>query len=727
MDPPPDFYGPRFPFRDENIYIMGNRLDPLFRPASIAIVGASRRPGTIGWQIMDNLLRHGYEGVIYPVNPNARAVHSVPAFPTVGAIPGDVDLAVVVVPKDYVLDVVEECGQKGVKGLVVITAGFKEVGGEGVEREAALMERVRRHGMRLVGPNCMGLLNTEPAFSMNATFAPTMPPAGPMSFMSQSGALGVTILDYAAEYGIGIHHFVSVGNKPDVSGNDLIEYWENDDQTRVILMYLENFGNPRRFTRIARRVTRKKPIVVVKSGRTRAGARAASSHTGALASTDVAVDALLSQCGVLRADTVEELFDIAMALENQPIPRGNRVAIVTNAGGPGIIIADACESAGLVIGDLTDETQAKLREVFPAEASVRNPVDMIASATSESYRIALDLVLQDPNVDAAVAAFVPPLGIRQVDVASAIVAACEDHGDKPVLAVLMGREGLPEGKAELKEAGIPAYIFPESAARALAALCRHRRWLEREVPEPRVFDVDRDRVTAILDGVLADGRDRLLEHEALDVFDAYGIPTVERRVARSADEAAAAAAVLGYPVVLKTLSPDVVHKTDVGGVRVDVRTEEDVRRIHDELTAAMEAAGARVEGVLVASFLSGGKETIVGMTSDPGFGPLLMFGLGGIYVETLRDVVFRVQPVSEVDAREMIHSIRGRKLLEGVRGEAGVDEGPLVEVIQRVSQLVGDHPRIDELDINPFLAFPRGGAAVDARIRLVQDAEPHES
>lgn len=702
---------------------MRDSLDKLLRPSSVAVVGASRRPGTIGYQILHNLVTHGYTGVVYPVNPGARSVHSIAAYPSVGSIPDEVDLAVVVVPKEHVLDVVEACGEKGVGGVVVISAGFREVGGEGVERERALLETVRRHGMRLVGPNCMGVVNTHSEWSMNATFAPNMPPPGVSSFMSQSGALGVTILDYASEYGIGINHFVSVGNKPDVSGNDLLEYWEEDDDTKVILMYLENFGNPRRFTRIARRVTRRKPIVVVKSGRTSAGARAASSHTGAMAGTDAATDALLAQCGVLRADSVEDLFDMAMAFEGQPIPAGDRVAIVTNAGGPGIIIADACESRGLDVVELSDETQRTLREAFPEEASVRNPVDMIASATSEGYRIALDAVLSDERVDGAIAAFVPPLGIRQLDVASAIVSIRPKHPDKPILAVLMGREGLPEGRAELNEVGIPAYTFPESASRALASMVRYRRWLERPVQEPRRFEVDRVRVEEILDRASEEGRDRLLEPEALEVFDAYGISVVEHRVARTSSDAVRAARGLGYPVVLKGVSPDVVHKSEAGLVQVDVHDDDGVREAFRTVTSSADEAGVDLAGVLVARCHSGGKETIVGMTTDPGFGPVLMFGLGGIYVEALQDVAFRLQPVSEIDAREMLDGIRARSLLEGLRGEVGVDRERLVETIQRVSQLVGDHPRIRELDINPFLALPDGGVALDGRISLSGQVE----
>jgi acetyl coenzyme A synthetase (ADP forming)-like protein len=683
------------------------------------VVGASRRPNTIGYQIVDNLIRHGYTGVVYPVNPNAHAVHSIAAYPSVTAIPGTVDLAVVVVPKEDVVEVVNECGEKGVKGLVVISAGFKEVGGAGIAREEHLLARAAHYGMRMVGPNCMGILNTEPRYKLNATFAPSFPPAGQTCFLSQSGAMGVTILDYAREYGIGIHHFASVGNKADVNGNDLLEHWENDPGAKVVLMYLENFGEPRRFTRLARRITRSKPIVVVKSGRTKSGARAAASHTGALAGVDVAIDALLAQCGVLRAESVQELFDIAMALEEQPIPRGNRVAIVTNAGGPGIMIADACESNGLEVVELSRETQEKLREVFPAEASVRNPVDMIASANSESYRVALATVLDDPNVDAAIAAFVPPLGVQQVDVAAAIVDAYQarEPADKPILAVLMGRHGFPEGRAQLNEAGVPGYTFPESAARALSAMVRYRQWLNRPHEEPALFDVDEARAKRILDGAFADGRLRLKEHEALGLLEAYGIPVVKHRMANTHAEAREAAEACGYPVVLKAVAAGVVHKTDVGAVAVDIRTPAELDKAFGDMIRRMGEAHLDLEGILVEKFVSGGRETIIGMTTDPSVGPILMFGVGGIYVEALKDVSFRLAPVTEQDGYEMLDSIRGARLLQEYRGGA-VDRAAVVEAIQRISQLVAAHPEIAELDINPFLAFEDGGLAVDGRVSL---------
>jgi len=696
--------------------------DAILRPRSIAVIGASRQPNTIGWQILDNLLRFGFNGPLFPVNPKAGTIHSIKAYPSVEAIPDAVDLAIVVVPKHLVLGIAEECGRKGVKGLVVITAGFAEVGGEGVEREAKLLETVKRYGMRMVGPNCMGVLNSSPDVSMNATFAPTMPPYGPVGFISQSGAMGLSILDYAEELGIGIHQFVSVGNNADVSGNDLLLYWADDPGIRVILMYLESFGDPRRFYQIARSLTRRKPIFVVKAGRTAAGARAASSHTAALAGTDLAADALMEQCGVMRAQTVEELFDYAMAFPRLPLPKGNRVAIVSNAGGPAIILADACESLGLSVHELSAETQAAIRGRVPDEAAVRNPVDLIASATAETYRDVLALVLQDPNVDAVIVSVVPPpLGSKAKDVAEAIVQVAASRRDIPVMAVLMGRQGIPAGMRELLVAGMPGYIFPESAARALAAMNRYREWLERPMGTEHRFPADAGRVAGILERVVAEGRAKLTETEAMEVLGAYGIPTVPWRCAASADEAVAAAREIGFPVVLKVISASIVHKSDVGGVVLGLSSEKEVREGYARmLQRVRERAGVVPDAVFVQAMIPGGRETIVGSTRDPKAGPLLMFGLGGLAVEVLKDVVFRVHPVTDVDAREMVRGIRGFGFLEGVRGEPAVDLVALEEIIQRVSQLVGEHEAILEMDINPLVAFPDRVLALDARFRIAR-------
>ena len=696
-------------------------LDAILKPKSIAVVGASRQKDTIAWQILDNLVTWGFNGSVYPVNPHAEQIHSIKCWPSVAAIPEPVDLAVIVVPKHIALAAVEECGKKGVKGLVVITAGFAEVGGAGVERERELLALVRRYGMRMVGPNCMGVLNSDPAVSMLATFAPKMPRHGPVAIVSQSGALGQSILDYGEELGIGIYQFVSVGNKTDISGNDLLQYWADDPACRAILMYLESFGNPRRFAELARAITRKKPIFVVKAGRTAAGARAASSHTAALAGTDLAADVLMAQCGVVRAQTVEELFDYAMAFPRLPMPKGNRVAIISNAGGPAIILADACESSGLAIPELAADTQTAIRKRVAEEAAVRNPVDLIASARADAYREVIRIVQQDPNVDAIIASFIPPLGIQARDVARAIREAHQARPDLPLLAVMLGKKGVPDAMEELVEAGIPAYVFPESAARALAALNRYRLWLERPAGTVQRFPVDRAAAEKIIAGARADGRDRLLEGEALALLDAYGVPTAPWQVVRTVDEAVAAAKRMGSPVVLKTVSRTILHKTDVGGVVVGLDGEQAIRDGWKRMyTRVKERAGVAPEAVLVQAMCADGRETIVGMTRDAKAGPLVMFGLGGIFVEVLQDVVFRVHPVTDADAREMVRGIRGYRLLEGVRGETSVDLVALEEMVQRVSQLVGEQEAIAEMDINPLVAFPDRVVAVDARFSLTR-------
>jgi len=721
-------------------------LDPILRPSSIAVIGASRQPNTIGWQIVDNLLRYGFQGAVYPVNPRADFIHSIPAYPSVAAVGKPVDLAVITVPKEHVLAVVRECVTAGVRGLVVISAGFKEVGGAGIERERELLAAIAGTGIRLIGPNCMGVLNTASDVRMNATFASRMPPPGPVAFMSQSGAMGLSILDYAAAYGIGFSSFVSAGNKADISGNDLLEYWERDPATTSVLMYLENFGNPGRFVELARRITRTKPICVVKSGRTGAGQRAAASHTGALAGTELATEAVIAQSGVIRAHTVEELFDLAMAFSNQPLPNGNRVAIVTNAGGPGIIIADACEDNGLVVARLAPETEGELRTRLPEEASVRNPVDMIASARPESYEFALDCVLRDANVDAAFAAFVPPLNVQTRDVAEAIVRVNARHPDKPMLAVLMGREGLPAGLEQLHDAKVPGYIFPESAARALSAMWRFRaRQLE---PEGRAqaFEVDDAAVAAILDRVAAAGGGKVSEPDALRILEAYGITVAPWTfvdggaggVGGVAGAAEAAAAKLGFPVALKIVDPAITHKTDVGGVVLGLTSAREVqgaaKRLLEGTAEGQKGHGGRERqrsiprsldpsipqssGLLVQQMAPAGRETIVGLTRIPGVGPMVMFGLGGVYVEVLRDVQFRLAPLLDVDAHRMIHDVRMYGLLEGVRGEAPRDRAALEEVLLRVSQLAVRHPRIAEMDINPLLSLTDGAVAVDARFQV---------
>jgi acetyl coenzyme A synthetase (ADP forming)-like protein len=709
-------------------------LDAVFRPRSVAVIGASRERGSIGAEIFHNLLERGFQGAVYPVNPKAAVVQSVAAYPSIEAVPGPVDLAVIVVPASAALGVVDACGRAGVRAAVVISAGFKETGEEGAARERALVECARRHRLRLVGPNCLGVLNTEPGVRLDATFSPTYPPPGRVAFSSQSGALGLAILEYAAELHIGISQFVSVGNKADVSGNDLLEFWEDDPGTDLILLYLESFGNPRRFTRIARRVGRRKPIVAVKSGRTRAGVRAAASHTGSLAGSDAAVDALCLQSGVIRTDTIEELFDVAMLLANQPVPRGPRVGIVTNAGGPGIMASDACESHGLEIAPLSDATVTELKTFLPREASTRNPVDMIASAAPASFERAVRVVAADPGVDALLVIYVPPIVTRPLDVAQAIargvVAAAQDaaaRGEppKPVLTCFMGSHGVPEGLRSLQEVQIPSFAFPESAAIALARATRYGRWrAEPEGTVPR-FDVDARRARAAITAARAHpGHETTwLDPDATrDVLAAYGLRTPPARVARDADSAVIAAREVGYPVVVKLVSSTITHKSDVGGVALDLRGESEVRAAFGAIAKRVAERGwsERMEGVLVQPMLREGVEAIVGMTHDPSFGPLVMFGIGGVQVELLRDVAFRVHPLTDRDARELVRSVRGYPLLGGWRGAPPSDVAAVEEALLRVSQLAGEHPEVVEMDLNPIMVLPagRGCTVIDARVAV---------
>jgi len=695
-------------------------LTPLLAPQSIAVIGASRRESNMGRQIVHNLIEYGFTGSVYPVNPHSPSICSVRAYPHVAELPEAPDVAVIVVPKEHVLDTVEECGAAKVKGLIVISAGFREVGGDGVAREAQLMEIVRRRGMRMIGPNCMGVINADPAISMNATFAPTMPPFGHAAFVSQSGALGLSVLDYARSYGIGISQFVSIGNNPDVNSNDLLERWETDDAVKVILMYVENFGNPRHFLELAQRITKKKPIIVVKSGRSRAGARAASSHTGALATSDVAVDAMLAQAGVLRASSVEDLFDMAMGFGVPSPPRSRRTAVLTNAGGPGILAADAMEAHGLELVELSAATVVALRPLFPAEASIRNPLDMIASATPAGYKAALTAFLADPNIDAVVPIFVPPFGVRQEDVCEAIAGAAATVPSKPMLAVLMGLEGLPQGRAELHEAGIPAYIFPESAARALNALNWWREWSTREPARYQPRTIDAASANAVLSSARAAKRDQLTQVESIALLRAYGIPVADIRFAVRAQDLAVAGDAVGFPLAMKLASPDITHKSDVGGVRLGIANGAELLAAHSEMMATVKAKApaARIDGVVLQKMVSGGRETIAGIARDANFGAQLMFGLGGVFVEALQDVMFRLAPVDEAQAMDMLRGIRGAKVLDGARGAPPVAKHAIADVLVRLGQLAMEHPEIAELDINPLLAFEHGVVAVDARVRI---------
>jgi acetyl coenzyme A synthetase (ADP forming)-like protein len=680
-------------------------------PRSVAVIGASRERGKIGSEILHNLVGAGFTGRLFAVHPRASSIDGVPAFRTVGGIPEDVDLAVICVPARHVSGVVDDCIARGVRALVIISAGFAETGAAGRALEASIVARIREAGIRLVGPNCMGVLNTASDVRLNATFAPVYPPAGRIAMSTQSGALGLAVLDYARGLGIGLSTFVSVGNKADVSSNDLIQYWVNDPNTGVILLYVESFGNPRKFSQIARRVGRRKPIVAVKSGRSAAGARAASSHTGALASSDAIVDALFRQAGVIRTTTLEEMFDVARLLATQPLPSGRRVAILTNAGGPGILAAVACEAAGLVLPALSKASVAGLRSFLPAAAAIGNPLDMIASATAEQYERALDVLLEDAQVDSVLVIFIPPLVTKGEDVAAAVTHVTRARPAKPVLAIFMSAQ--PAGP--LLDP-IPCFSFPEAAAAALARASVYAEWRRQPDAAPPAFaDLDRADARAIVDRIVGNGGGWTTPDNATAMLKTVRIPAAASQTATSEDEAVAAADRIGYPVVLKAIGPGILHKTEVGGVRLRLHASDDVREAWRDLAHRL---GDGMTGALVQEMIAGGVEMLIGAVEDPTFGPVIACGTGGTLAELLADMQFRLHPLSALDAAAMIDGLRGARLLRGYRGAAPADEAALRDALLRLSALVELCPEIRELDVNPLVVLERGVKALDVRIRI---------
>ena len=692
-------------------------IRPFFKPNAVAVIGASRNPAGIGFRIMDELVRAGFHGPIYPVNPKASEICSRHAVASVRDIPEPVDLAIIAVPRDAVLGVVEDCAARGVRVLVVITAGFGEVDANGRALQRRLLDVVRGHGMRMVGPNCMGLLNADPKIALNASFSPVFPPSGVLAMSSQSGAIGLAVLALATKRHLGLSTFVSVGNKADVSSNDLLQYWDTDNDTRVILLYLESFGNPRRFARIARRVSRSKPIIAVKAGRSNAGKRAAGSHTAALATNDVAVDALFGQSGVIRAESLDELFDIAATLSTQPLLRGRRIGVVTNAGGPGILCADACEAGDLVIPEFSSATKSALKVFLPAAASVGNPVDMVASANPDSYRRTLETVLASGDIDALIVIY---MQLDRKD-ASPYLAAITDGiargraaggSNKPVLACLMSdADHAPLVAAEER---IPVYGFPEVAARVLSHCARYADWKAEApgiVPDLEGLQPDAAR-TIVRAHLQKNGPGWLTAADVTQVLDAFQIPRPASRVVTTSDDAVSAAESMGFPVALKIVSTTMIHKTEVGGVRLNLEDAAAVRQAFSEMPAG--------DGVLVQQMLSGGVELMAGITGDPVFGPLLGFGLGGIHVEILGDVQFRITPLTDRDARAMVRGIRGYRLLQGYRGHPPADCDAVEQVLLRLSRMVEEIPEIAELDLNPLVALSpgKGCYALDARMRI---------
>ena len=682
-------------------------LRPFFEPRAVAVIGASRRRGTIGGELFRNVLAGDFVGAAYPVNKNGEPVAGVRGYASVREIPEPVDLAVIALPGAAVHAAADEALQAGVRALLVISAGFAEVGREGAERQERLLELVRSHGARLIGPNCLGI--AVAGASLDATFAARSAASGNIGFSSQSGALGVAFLEAAEARGLGLSAFVSIGNKADVSSNDLLEWWEDDAATDVILLYLESFGNPRRFGGLARRVSRRKPILALKGGTTLSGQRAASSHTAALAGSDAAVDALFRQAGVIRATSLEELIDVAALLSSQPETKGRRVGILTNAGGLGILCADVCDAVGLELPELTDETRGRLAALLSTESSLGNPVDMLGGATAGTYAEALPLVLADAQVDALIVLFVPTVAASADDVAEAIDrAVVETAAGKPVLAVVMTAAGIPDALRHGR-GRVAAFAYPEAAARALGRAAARAEWLRRpHGTVPEVDGIDRRAAERVVSAALSRGDDVWLEAaEARELLLAYGLPLVPERVASSVDDAVAAARELGFPVVVKTALAG-AHKTDIDGLALDLDDEEAVR-------AAVSRIGTPA---LVQPMVAGSAELLAGIVQDPVFGPLVAFGPGGVLAELIGEAGFRIAPLTDQDAEELVLGGKTGKLVRGFRGKPAADAGALVDLVHRLARLGDDHHAVAELDLNPVIARADGCVVVDARVRV---------
>ncbi len=703
-----------------------SNLHFLFRPQSIAVVGASTREGSVGRALFANILMNGYTGVVYPVNMKTKSVLGVKSYPSILHIPDEIDLAILIVPALTVPATIAECGQKGVKAAIVISAGFKELGPTGAKLERSVRDRARQYGIAMIGPNCFGMINSDPKVSLNTTFGRVMPRPGNIAFVSQSGAVGVNALDYATSEDVGLSKFVSIGNKADINENDLMAYLKDDDETSVICLYLEDLVDPREFMHIAREITsdpnHPKPILAIKAGRTSEGAKAASSHTGALAGSDEAYNAFFAQSRILRVETINELFAKAAALAWQPTPAGRRVAVLTNAGGVGIMATDACITNGLEMARLAPETIERMKPHLPATAAVGNPVDVIGDADEKRYRIALEAIVADPNVDGVIPIWTPTLMAESVDIA-ALIAEVGSACEKPVLACIQTMGDNAAIRRALLKDRIPHYQFPENAARAMAAMAQFANWSHRPVGEPQRFtDTRPEDVRRIVDAARARKPVFLSEPEGHKILRAYGLPVPEFRLARSLDEALDAARAIGYPVVLKIVSPQILHKTDFGGVRVGITDEAALRREYGDLLAGISSMkpDAEIWGVLVQSMAPKGTETILGMKRDAQFGPLLMFGLGGILVEVLKDVVFRLAPLNDISADSMVHGIKAARLLGPFRGQPARDTARVKECLQRLSQLVTDFAEFDEIDINPLLVYEEGKGALvlDARFVL---------
>lgn len=672
-------------------------------PKSIAIIGASSRKGTLSWELVNNLINYGYQGKLFPVNPKAVAVHSIKAFPRVSVIKDKVDLSIIMVPRDIVLSSIDECHKKKIKSVVVITAGFKEVGGQGAELEKELVKKIREYKMTLIGPNCMGLINTHPDVRMNATFVQGTPIHGGIGFVSQSGALGAAVLKTVHQNDIGFGHFLSIGNKADVSGNTVLEFWKDNPDINVITLYLESFGNPRRFMELTREITKKKPVIVIKSARTVAGVRAATSHTGALATSDIVVDAFLEQGGVIRVNTIDEMFDLAKAFDRSNLPMGNRLGILTNAGGPAILAVDESETVGLTIPELSKATQNKLRQIAPPEGSVFNPVDLLPPATAEMYEKAARVMLGDKNIDSLIVILGPPLMLDTLEIAQAICRAAKTS-DKTCMIVLMSQDDVISRLRDVMHDHPPVFRYPEPAARAIGEMVQYNKWQVTPKGVIQRYRGDRKKVEDIFKRQKP-GCQYLFFDDIKEILNAYGFPVINSYFVNDADGVVNTANKIGYPVVLKIMGRKLVHKSDIGGVAVDIHTEAELRSIAERMKNKLNANGLLkyFESFIVQPFLFGGVETIMGVSKDEKAGHLIMFGLGGIYVEVFKDVKFKLLPITDIESESLIKSVKCYQLLKGVRGKTHVDFDFIKENLLKLSQLVSDFPQFIEIDFNPFV------------------------
>ena len=703
---------------------MPKNIQAIMAPTSVAVVGATNRPGSVGLAVFRNILDSGYQGVLYPVNPKARSIQGVKAYPSLADIPDPIDMAVLIVPAHTVPNVMEEAAAKGIPGIIIITAGFKEIGGEGVELEKKVIELSKKHNIRVVGPNCLGVINTNSEVSLNASFARIHPQPGNIAFVSQSGALCTAALDEAAGRNIGFSKFISFGNKADVSEVDFLRYLKDDPDTQVILLYLEDIINGPEFIEVCREITweAKKPIIAIKSGSSPEGAQAAASHTGSMAGSDSAYDAIFMQSGVQRVESINELFDYAIAFSTQPTPKGNRVAIITNAGGPGIMATDAVVRYGLKLAKLSDQTKEKLSQCLPPTANINNPVDVIGDATYERYEASIRTVLEDEGVDGAIVILTPQAMTDILETAQ-ILPQVAEGSKKPILSCFMGLVDVSEGVRYLEQHGIPNYTFPQAAVRAMASMVTFGSSQGQARRAVRRMAADRNTASQIIQRKLKDKDYVLLpEGEANEILTCYGFPVLRHQLVTTKEDLPAALENIGLPVVMKISSSDILHKSDAGGVKLNLTTLEEAENAYTEImnNAIAYNPDAVIDGILVEKMAGKGNEVILGSTRDPKFGPIIMFGLGGMFVETLKDVTFRLAPMWEISAEKMITSIKAYNVLKGVRGNPPSDIDAIKDCLLRLSQLVSDHPEIVELDINPLLVFPEGEGCVvaDSRIAL---------